>query len=99
VLVSCGPGTNHPGKYSTYPHGASCPAGTSITSRTSKARDHRNNRLDTEELDALLARDSFDAADEDLMHRFRELIPEDFAEGLRLAVAEAECNREAEPAQ
>jgi type VII secretion ATPase EccA len=64
-----------------------------------KARDHRNNRLDTEELDALLAQDNFDASDEDLMHRFRELIPEDFAEGLRLAVAEAERSREADPTQ
>jgi hypothetical protein len=61
-----------------------------------KARDHRNNRLDTEELDALLAADSFDTADEDLMRRFRELIPEDFAEGLGLAVAEAERNRDAD---
>ena len=51
-----------------------------------KARDHRDSRLDTNELDALLAADSFDAADEDLMRRFRELIPEDFAEGLRLAL-------------
>ena len=59
-----------------------------------KARDHRNNRLDTAELDALLAADSFDTADEDLLRRFRELIPENFAEGLRLAVAEAERNRE-----
>jgi type VII secretion ATPase EccA len=58
-----------------------------------KARDHRNNRLDTEELDALLASDSFDATDENLMRRFRMLIPEDFAEGLRLAVAEAERGR------
>jgi hypothetical protein len=64
-----------------------------------KARDHRNNRLDTEELDALLAADTFDAADEGLMRRFRELIPEDFSEGVRLAVAEAERNREAEPEQ
>jgi type VII secretion ATPase EccA len=64
-----------------------------------KARDHRNNRLDTEELDALLAADSFDTADEDLMHRFRELIPADFAEGLRLAVAEAERNRDGHAAE
>jgi hypothetical protein len=62
-----------------------------------KASDHRNNRLDTEELDALLAADTFDAADEDLMRRFRELIPEDFSGGLRLAVAEAERKHEAEP--
>ncbi|PXX00768.1 type VII secretion ATPase EccA [Mycolicibacterium moriokaense] len=59
-----------------------------------KARDHRNNRLDTEELDALLAADSFGTADEELMHRFRELLPDDFAEGLRLAVAEAERSRD-----
>lgn len=44
--------------------------------------------------DALLATDSFETADEDLMHRFRELIPENFAEGLRLAVVEAERNRD-----
>lgn len=50
--------------------------------------------IDTEELDALLAADSFGTADEELMHRFRELIPDDFAEGLRLAVAEAERSRD-----
>jgi hypothetical protein len=59
-----------------------------------KARDHRNNRLDTVELDELLAADSFDATDENLMTRFRTLIPEDFAEGLQVAVAEAERNRD-----
>jgi type VII secretion ATPase EccA len=62
-----------------------------------KARDHRNSRLDTDELDALLAADRFDASDEELVRRFRVLLPEDFAEGLPLAVAEAERNRTDEP--
>jgi hypothetical protein len=44
-------------------------------------------------LDALLAADRVDAS-EDLLRRFRELIAEDFAEGLTVAVAEAERERE-----
>lgn len=55
-----------------------------------KARDHRNSRLDDEDLDALLASDDFDPSDETLLRRFRELIPADFGEGLAVAVAEAE---------
>jgi type VII secretion ATPase EccA len=52
-----------------------------------KARDHRNNRLDTTELDELLASDDVEVSDEQLQ-RFRELTGEDLAEGLRAAVAE-----------
>ena len=59
-----------------------------------KARDHRNSRLDDEQLDALLASDQFDASDEGLLRRFRELIPADFSEGLAVAVAEAERKRD-----
>ena len=57
-----------------------------------KARDHRNNRLDTGELDDLLASDNLTFSEE-LLQRFRELIPEDFAEGVASAVSDAERNR------
>jgi type VII secretion ATPase EccA len=52
-----------------------------------KARDHRNDRLDTVELDELLASDSIDVTEQQLQ-RFRELTREDLAEGLRAAVSE-----------
>ena len=62
-----------------------------------KARDHRNSRLDTDELDAMLAAHHVDASDEDLVRRFRVLLAEDFAEGLPVAVAEAEHSRDEPP--
>lgn len=52
-----------------------------------KARDHRNDRLDTAELDELLASDDVEVSDEQLL-RLRELTREDLAEGLRAAVSE-----------
>lgn len=52
-----------------------------------KARDHRNDRLDTAELDDLLASDDVEVTDEQLL-RLRELTGEDLAEGLRAAVSE-----------
>lgn len=52
-----------------------------------KARDHRNDRLDTTELDDLLASDDVEVTDEQLL-RLRELTREDLAEGLRAAVSE-----------
>ncbi|MGB8206259.1 MAG: type VII secretion AAA-ATPase EccA [Mycobacterium sp.] len=52
-----------------------------------KARDHRNDRLDTAELDELLASDDIDVTEQQLQ-RFRELTREDLAEGLRAAVSE-----------
>ena len=52
-----------------------------------KARDHRNDRLDTDELDELLASDDVEVTDEQLQ-RLRELTREDLAEGLRAAVSE-----------
>jgi type VII secretion ATPase EccA len=52
-----------------------------------KARDHRNDRLDTVELDELLASDDIDVTEQQLQ-RFRELTREDLAEGLRAAVSE-----------
>jgi type VII secretion ATPase EccA len=52
-----------------------------------KARDHRNDRLDTDELDDLLASDDVEVTDEQLQ-RLRELTREDLAEGLRAAVSE-----------
>jgi|KBSMisStandDraft_5_1062788.scaffolds.fasta_scaffold630566_2 hypothetical protein len=60
----------------------------------SERRDSRNSRLDDGELDAPLAADQFDASDETLIRRFRELTADDFAEGLAVAVAEAERNRD-----
>ena len=60
----------------------------------SERRDSRNRRLDDGELDAPLAADQFDASDETLIRRFRELTADDFAEGLAVAVAEAERNRD-----
>src|SRR6516164_8161021 len=52
-----------------------------------KARDHRNDRLDTAELDDLLASDDVQVTAEQLQ-RLRELTREDLAEGLRAAVSE-----------
>lgn len=52
-----------------------------------KARDHRNARLDTSELDELLASDDIEVTDEQLQ-QLRELTREDLAEGLHAAVSE-----------
>ncbi|OBJ91079.1 type VII secretion AAA-ATPase EccA [Mycobacterium asiaticum] len=52
-----------------------------------KARDHRNDRLDTAELDELLASERFEVSEEQL-RGLRELTREDLAEGLRAAVSE-----------
>ncbi|MEB3984430.1 type VII secretion AAA-ATPase EccA [Mycobacterium sp. 663a-19] len=52
-----------------------------------KARDHRSFRLDDEDLDAVLASDTTEFSERDLL-RFKELTGEDLAEGLSAAVAE-----------
>ncbi|KQH80836.1 type VII secretion AAA-ATPase EccA [Mycobacterium gordonae] len=52
-----------------------------------KARDHRNDRLDTAELDELLASEDINITDEQLRN-LRELTRDDLAEGLRAAVSE-----------
>ncbi|MCV7034861.1 MULTISPECIES: type VII secretion AAA-ATPase EccA [Mycobacterium] len=52
-----------------------------------KARDHRNDRLDTVELDELLASDDVEVTEAQLQ-QLRELTREDLAEGLRAAVSE-----------
>jgi type VII secretion ATPase EccA len=52
-----------------------------------KARDHRSFRLDDEDLDAVLASDTTEFSERDLL-RFKELNREDLAEGLSAAVAE-----------
>jgi type VII secretion ATPase EccA len=52
-----------------------------------KARDHRSFRLDDEDLDAVLASDTTEFSERDLL-RFKELTREDLAEGLSAAVAE-----------
>jgi type VII secretion ATPase EccA len=52
-----------------------------------KARDHRSFRLDDEDLDAVLASDTTEFTERDLL-RFKELSSEDLAEGLSAAVAE-----------
>jgi type VII secretion ATPase EccA len=56
-----------------------------------KARDHRNNRVDNEDLDALLAQD--DLLTEAQLLPFQQLIAEDIAEGVAAAVANAESDR------
>lgn len=56
-----------------------------------KARDHRNDRLDTVELDELLASDDVEVSQEQLQ-QLRELTREDLAEGLRAAVSERNKN-------
>lgn len=56
-----------------------------------KARDHRNNRVDNEELDALLAQD--DLLTEAQLLPFQQLIAEDVAEGVAAAVSDAESDR------
>jgi type VII secretion ATPase EccA len=52
-----------------------------------KARDHRSFRLDDEDLDAVLASDTTDFTELQLL-RFKELSGEDLLEGLSAAVAE-----------
>lgn len=52
-----------------------------------KARDHRNARLDDEDLDAILSSEDAEF-DESQLLRFKELTREDLAEGLSAAVAE-----------
>ncbi len=52
-----------------------------------KARDHRSFRLDDDVLDALLASDTADFGEDQLL-RFRILTRDDLEEGLRAAVAE-----------
>jgi type VII secretion ATPase EccA len=52
-----------------------------------KARDHRNARLDDDDLDALLTSDAAEFAD-DHRRRFTELTRQDLAEGLHAAVVE-----------
>ena len=63
-----------------------------------KARDHRNERIDTPELDDLLASDRLDPSDERLLMALRQLTREDFAEGLAMAIADAERSRAEEAA-
>ncbi|HWF27791.1 MAG TPA: type VII secretion AAA-ATPase EccA [Mycobacterium sp.] len=52
-----------------------------------KARDHRSFRLDDQDLDAVLASDTTEFSERDLL-RFKELSSEDLAGGLSAAVAE-----------
>lgn len=60
-----------------------------------KARDHRNNRVDNEDLDALLAQD--DLLTEAQLLPFQQLIAEDIAEGVAAAVSDAESDRTPAP--
>lgn len=57
-----------------------------------KARDHRNARLDTADLDALLEQEESAYTAEQLMP-YEQLIGEDFAEGVAAAVADAQAAR------
>lgn len=52
-----------------------------------KARDHRSFRLDDEDLDAVLASETMEFSERQLL-RFRELTREDLLDGLSAAVAE-----------
>jgi len=52
-----------------------------------KARDHRNDRLDTDELDELLSDEDIILTEQQLRN-LRELTRDDLAEGLRAAVSE-----------
>jgi type VII secretion ATPase EccA len=52
-----------------------------------KARDHRNARLDDDDLDALLTSDAAEFTD-DQLRRFTELTRQDLGEGLHAAVVE-----------
>jgi type VII secretion ATPase EccA len=52
-----------------------------------KARDHRSFRLDDEDLDVVLASDTTEFSERDLL-RFKELTEDDLTEGLSAAVAE-----------
>ena len=60
-----------------------------------RARDHRNDRLDTDELDELLASDD-DEISEEQLQQLRVLTREDFAEGLSCAVSEHNTSRPAD---
>jgi type VII secretion ATPase EccA len=53
-----------------------------------KARDHRNNRVDNEDLDSLLAQDEL--LTEAQLLPFQQLIAEDIAEGVAAAVSDAQ---------
>lgn len=57
-----------------------------------KARDHRNHRLDNENLDALLAQTG--SLTEEQLLPFQQLVAEDIAEGVAAAVAQAEAERD-----
>ncbi|WP_273735583.1 type VII secretion AAA-ATPase EccA [Mycolicibacterium septicum] len=57
-----------------------------------KARDHRNHRLDNEDLDALLAQT--ETITEAQLLPFQQLVAEDIAEGVAAAVAQAEAERD-----
>lgn len=58
-----------------------------------RARDNRNNRLDTADLDALLTTQDGNVSAE-MLSALRELTRGDFAEGIATAVADAERDRQ-----
>jgi hypothetical protein len=58
-----------------------------------KAREQRAGRIDTPELDELLASGRLDPSDERMQLALRQLTREDFAEGLSMAIADAERSR------
>jgi hypothetical protein len=58
-----------------------------------KARDHRNVRMDTDDLDALLSQEDFVITEAQLLP-YQQLIAEDFAEAVAAAVADARARRD-----
>lgn len=58
-----------------------------------KARDHRNARMDDDNLDALLSQEDFVITEEQLLP-YQQLTSEDFAEGIAAAVADAQAKQE-----
>lgn len=58
-----------------------------------KARDHRNARMDNDDLDALLEQEDFVITEEQLLP-YQQLTGEDFAEGVAAAVADAQAKQD-----
>jgi type VII secretion ATPase EccA len=58
-----------------------------------KARDHRNVRMDNADLDALLAQEDFRITEEQLL-AYQQLTGEDFAEGIAVAVTDAQAKQD-----
>jgi hypothetical protein len=58
-----------------------------------KARDHRNARMDNDDLDTLLGQEDFVITAEQLLP-YQQLTGEDFAEGVAVAVSDAKAKQD-----